>query len=63
AIWGDDAISGSTAFTLLAPLFGGIFRCRDRVGTGWGMTVLFVLALDCAGIYLVNRSPKTKSSK
>jgi drug/metabolite transporter (DMT)-like permease len=51
------AVSGLTAFTFLAPLFGVVFGAvilLEPVGIG----VWFGLALVCTGIYLVNRSPK-----
>ncbi|MCA1784375.1 MAG: DMT family transporter [Desulfobacteraceae bacterium] len=50
------AVSGLTAFTFLAPLFGVVFGAvilHEPVS----MTVWFGLALVCTGIYLVNRSP------
>jgi drug/metabolite transporter (DMT)-like permease len=51
------AVSGLTAFTFLAPLFGVVFGAVILLEPV-GMRVWFGLALVCAGIYLVNRSPK-----
>jgi drug/metabolite transporter (DMT)-like permease len=51
------AVSGLTAFTFLAPLFGVIFGAVI-LSEPVGMMVWFGLALVCTGIYLVNRSPK-----
>ena len=51
------AVSGLTAFTFLAPLFGVVFGAVILLEPV-GMMVWFGLALVCIGIYLVNRSPK-----
>lgn len=56
------AVSGLTAFTFLAPLFGVVFGAVI-LSEPVGMKVWFGLALVCTGIYLVNRSPKTRFSK
>jgi drug/metabolite transporter (DMT)-like permease len=56
------AVSGLTAFTFLAPLFGVVFGAVI-LSEPVSMTVWFGLALVCTGIYLVNRSPKTRSSR
>lgn len=53
------AVSGLTAFTFLAPLFGVVFGAAI-LSEPVGMMVWFGLALVCTGIYLVNRSPKGK---
>jgi drug/metabolite transporter (DMT)-like permease len=50
------AVSGLTAFTFLAPLFGVLFGAVI-LNEPVGMMVWFGLALVCTGIYLVNRSP------
>jgi drug/metabolite transporter (DMT)-like permease len=56
------AVSGLTAFTFLAPLFG-VFFGAVILSEPVGMRVWFGLTLVCCGIYLVNRSPKTRPSK
>ncbi len=55
------AVSGLTAFTFLAPLFGVVFGAVI-LSEPVGMRVWFGLALVCTGIYLVNRSPKARPS-
>ncbi len=55
------AVSGLTAFTFLAPLFGVVFGAVI-LSEPVGMMVWFGLALVCTGIYLVNRSPKGRPS-
>ncbi|MEE4365273.1 MAG: DMT family transporter [Desulfotignum sp.] len=55
------AVSGLTAFTFLAPLFGVIFGAVI-LSEPVGMMVWFGLALVCTGIYLVNRSPRGRPS-
>ncbi len=54
------AVSGLTAFTFLAPLFG-VFFGAVILSEPVGMMVWFGLSLVCAGIYLVNRSPKVRA--
>jgi drug/metabolite transporter (DMT)-like permease len=54
------AVSGLTAFTFLAPLFG-VFFGAVILSEPAGIMVWLGLALVCAGIYLVNRSPKNRS--
>jgi drug/metabolite transporter (DMT)-like permease len=56
------AVSGLTAFTFLAPLFGVVFGAMILSETV-GIKVWLGLALICAGIYLVNRSPKPTPSR
>jgi drug/metabolite transporter (DMT)-like permease len=56
------AVSGLTAFTFLAPVFGVVFGAVI-LSEPVGMRVWFGLALVCCGIYLVNRSPKTRPSR
>jgi drug/metabolite transporter (DMT)-like permease len=53
------AVSGLTAFTFLAPLFG-VFFGAVILSEPAGVMVWLGLALVCAGIYLVNRSPKNR---
>jgi drug/metabolite transporter (DMT)-like permease len=56
------AVSGLTAFTFLAPLFGVVFGAVI-LSEPVGMKVWSGLALVCCGIYLVNKSPKTRPSR
>ncbi|MDZ7665785.1 MAG: DMT family transporter [Desulfotignum sp.] len=56
------AVSGLTAFTFLAPVFG-VFFGAVILSEPVGMRVWFGLTLVCCGIYLVNRSPKTRPFK
>ncbi|HKK98867.1 MAG TPA: DMT family transporter [Desulfotignum sp.] len=56
------AVSGLTAFTFLAPLFGVVFGAVILLEPV-GMRVWFGLALVCTGIYLVNKSPKGSVSE
>jgi len=51
------AVSGLTTFTFLAPLFGVVFGAVI-LSEPVGVRVWSGLALVCAGIYLVNRSPE-----
>ena len=56
------AVSGLTAFTFLAPLFG-VFFGAVILSEPVGIRVWSGLALVCTGIYLVNRSPKGRLSR
>ena len=56
------AVSGLTAFTFLAPLFGVLFGAVI-LNEPVGMMVWLGLALVCTGIYLVNRSPEVNPIK